>query len=88
MSNKKGFTAIELMIVVAIIGIIAATILPELTKKQARNRGTLVGPALFSNSVGAPAAAPTSNYNCIEGYVVVGGKQLIDDHGNGVKCNQ
>ncbi len=38
--NKKGFTLIELMIVIAIIGVLAVTLVPQLTGAQARARDT------------------------------------------------
>lgn len=39
-NNKKGFTLIELMIVIAIIGILAVTVVPRLTWAQAKARDT------------------------------------------------
>lgn len=75
--NQKGFTLIELMVVVAIIALLAATALPQFRKYQAKSRATEAKLALASIYTAMEAYYGEFNhyYSCLGfmGYIQTGG---------------
>lgn len=76
MTNKKGFTLIELMIVVAIIGILAAIALPEYRNYTRK--------AEFSETINATAAAKSAVEVCAQ---IEGALSDCDGGSNGIPTN-
>jgi prepilin-type N-terminal cleavage/methylation domain-containing protein len=62
MKNKKGFTLIELMVVVVIIGILAAVAVPKLFGMIAKSKASEVGPAAGTYVKMQQAYFSESNY--------------------------
>lgn len=84
MKKVKGFTLIEVMIVIAIIGILAAILIPVLAGDTKHT------PTKSTVSYGVGGVVET---RCIDGYrFIIGGqdssvRQVMDAFGRGVKCD-
>ena len=69
--NVKGFTMVELMIVIAIIGVLAVALIPTLTGAQAKSRDTARVSILTNASTSITSYAsdvgayPATNNGCL-----------------------
>jgi len=73
LKSKAGFTLIELMIVVAIIGILASIAIPQLTGFRARaTRAGMLSDVRFASAVVIARSSDIQNYNGLAGAAMPG----------------
>ncbi len=61
LTNKKAFTLVEMLIVIVIIGILAAALIPNFIGMQAKARDTARRAAVGNIAIGLESYASTNN---------------------------
>ena len=82
MNKQTGFTLIELMIVIAILGIIASVVAPLIA-----NKGSIGGRASDQYLPPAHVVQPTGPApTCVNGFLMRGSEPVVTSAGVAVKC--
>ena len=86
--RRTGFTLIEFMIVIAIIGIILATAIPAYQRYQQKKANSVVGVPVVGETVSTPppATAPSeTSLKCDGGFLTKNGS-VVTENGSAVRC--
>lgn len=81
--RRNGFTIIELLIVIAIIGILAAVIWPQYKRYEEGQAAQYV--TTPGETVSTPAPAASGTLSCDGGFLTKNGV-VVTENGNAVRC--